>query len=257
MTIPAPDFTRSYKAALSDGDKWNAVKDNDASLDGRFVYAVRTSGVYCRPSCPSRLPKRANTAFFDGPAQAEAAGFRACKRCGGVPAPRKPHEDLIGYAIKKTALGYCLVGIGPRAIMSVELGDSPDTLRQAFRAQYINAVELHADHAAMGIIKNVVAIVENPNSPHAMPLDFQGTRFQKSVWDALRRIPAGQTATYSQIAKAIGKPNATRAVGAACGANRFAVLVPCHRAVRADGQSTGFRWGLERKEKLLQLEAAA
>ncbi|MBO9436667.1 methylated-DNA--[protein]-cysteine S-methyltransferase [Ruegeria sp. R13_0] len=239
---------------MTDGTR---SKTTTSFLDGRFVYAVRASGVYCRPSCPSRLPKRENTAFFDGPEQAEAAGFRACKRCGGIQAPRKPHEELVGYAIEKTAIGYCLVAIGPRAVMSVELGDSPDTLREAFCAQYTNAVELRTDHAAMRIIKNVVAIVENPKSSHAIPLDFQGTRFQKNVWNALRKIPAGQTATYAQIANAIGKPNAARAVGAACGANRFAVLVPCHRVLRADGTSKGFRWGLGRKKQLLQLGAAA
>ncbi len=257
MTMHTSVFPQSLESALSDDDRWNAVKDNDTSLDGRFVYVVRTSGVYCSPSCPSRQPKRENTAFFDGPEQAEAAGFRACKRCGGIPAPRKPHEELVGYAIEKTAIGYCLVAIGPRSVMSAELGDSPDTLRKEFCGQYINAVELPADHAAMRIISNVIEIVENPKSSHAIPLDFQGTRFQKNVWNALRRIPAGQTATYSQIANAIGKPNAARAVGAACGANRFAVLVPCHRVVRADGTSKGFRWGLGRKEQLLQLEAAA
>lgn len=236
---------------------WQAVLGNDRAFDGRFVYVVKTYGVYCRPSCPSRPPKRVNTAFYADPAAAEAAGYRACKRCGGVPAPLKPEQEAVGYHIAETALGHCLIGIGPRAVMSVELGDDPVSMADGFRAVYKNAFLLPSDHGAFGLLRQVEKIVSDPRQPHALPLDVQGTKFQKRVWNALRTIPAGQTVTYANLARAIGRPGAARAVGAACGANRLAVLIPCHRVVRADGGQSGFRWGPERKRRLLEMERGA
>lgn len=243
--------------ASTDALYWQAVLGNDRGFDGTFVYAVKTYGVYCRPSCPSRPPKRENTAFYASPAAAEAAGFRACKRCGGVPAPLTPVQERIGYALIETALGQCLIGIGPRAIMSIELGDDTTSLITTFKARFENAVELGATHGARTLVDKVAHVVSNPRVPHALSLDLQGTPFQKRVWQALRKVPAGQTVTYSELARAIGQPNSARAVGTACGANRLAVLIPCHRVVRADGGLSGFRWGEERKRKLLALEAGA
>jgi AraC family transcriptional regulator of adaptative response/methylated-DNA-[protein]-cysteine methyltransferase len=343
-------------SAISEDERWEAVLRRDRRYDGRFVTAVRTTGIYCRPSCPARTPKRENVTFYHTPAEAEGAGFRACKRCnpdqqafeaqvteqvcdyigthlqarltldelGGVVNVSPHHlqrvfkratgitpkqyidarraEDLkarlkagegvtsavyeagyssssrvyehsdarlgmtpaayrkggkgmeITYTIVECPLGYLLVGATERGICVVRLGDTAEEL----------AAGLYADYPAAEIQEGrlsewVEPLLEHLNGdlPHLeLPLDVRATAFQWRVWEALRAIPYGETRTYSEVAQTIGNPKAVRAVANACAGNRVAVVIPCHRVVREDGDLGGYRWGLERKEWLLGKESA-
>ncbi len=346
--------------------RWTAVTTRDAAADGHFVFAVRTTGVYCRPSCPSRQPRRENVVFYRVPEAAEAAGYRACKRCrpkdarASDPALRKvrractridealvegesgppalaalakevatsphhllrlfkkhlgitPHEyadarrlelvkrhlrsgdgvsgalyaagygspsrlyersdaqlgmtpatyrrDGKGAAIEFTTvrspLGRLLVAATSRGLAAVSIGDDDARLERALHAEY-PAAEISRGDARLrpwitAILEHIAC--ERPNL--ALPLDLQATAFQWKVWRALQKIPYGSTATYGQIAREIGRPKAVRAVANACAHNRAALVIPCHRAVRADGDIGGYRWGAERKEKILAKERAA
>ncbi len=157
------------------------------------------------------------------------------------------------FAFGRCTLGAVLVGLTDRGVCRVALGDDPDAL-QAELPEVRLPRETTEDARLAEFVASVVTAIENPRQADAVPLDLQGTPFQRQVWDALRRIPAGETVTYTRLARQIGRPDAVRAVGAACGANPVAVLVPCHRALRADGGLGGYRWGLDRKRQLLDLE---
>ena len=340
---------------------WTAVANRDAGADGRFFYAVRTTGVYCRPGCASRLPLRANTVFFETTADAEAAGFRSCKRCrpaDGSAAARHlaaiekacarlrtsetmpslaeladaaavsrfhfhrvfkqitgvtPREyarshrlDRLGekldsgqpvaasiYAVGfgsssrayeaapaglgmtpgarrrggkgetirfvsiATPLGWALVAATGRGICMTALADDRDDLVAALRQRF-PAAELIAEDAGLrGWADRIVRFITAPEENLDLPLDIQGTAFQARVWRALQKIPLGKTASYSEIAAALGQPKAVRAVAQACAANKLALIVPCHRVVRSDGDLGGYRWGIERKRALLAREHAA
>jgi len=341
--------------------RWAAVLSRDPSADARFVYAVRTTGVYCRPSSVSRLPRPENVVFFDTPAQAEAAGYRPSKRatpdrtdlaeqhtaivsraCRQIAEAEQPptlnelaepagmspwhfhrvfksvtgltpkayasahradkvrtklartgtitdamydagfnsnsrfYESstrLLGmkpsdyrkggtnadirFAVGECFLGAILVAQSQRGVCAILLGEDPGQLVNDLQDQFHNARLIGADAGFEQLIAQVVGFVEAPGLGLDLPLDLQGTAFQQRVWQALSQIPPGATASYAQIAERIGAPGSFRAVAQACGANRLAVAIPCHRVVRSDGELSGYRWGVERKRKLLDREAEA
>lgn len=359
--IPAPAGTEAAQR-VEDDPRWRAVVARDAAEDGKFVYAVRTTGVYCRPSCPARQAKAENVAFFAGPAEAEAAGFRACRRCtpnaaslaeqhaatiaracraieaAETPPPlrqlaraaglspyhfhrvfkavtgltpkayatatrggrarqalveggrsvtaalydagfnssgrfyesadavlgmtpgayRAGGRDMaIRFALAECSLGSLLVAESARGICAIALGDDPDQLARELQDRFPNARLIGGDADFEAKVATVVGFVEAPRRGLDLPLDLRGTAFQQRVWQALRAIPPGETASYAEIARRIGVPTAARAVAGACAANPVAVAVPCHRVVRHDGALSGYRWGVQRKKALLEKEAQA
>jgi AraC family transcriptional regulator of adaptative response/methylated-DNA-[protein]-cysteine methyltransferase len=337
---------------------WAAVVAHDATQDGHFFYSVRTTGVYCRPGCASRQPRRENVAFYESTAAAEAAGFRPCKRCrpnegsqadrhvaaigracalirvrdelpslaeladaagisrfhfhrvfkqitgatprewgkahrlgrfadrldagegiaeaaygagfgassrayeaapnglGMTPAARRRggRGETIRYTIVSTWLGWAIVAATERGICMTALADSRAALESDLRRRFPSAELLPADAALSGWAERVVRYITRPGDTLDLPLDIRGTAFQARVWRALQKIPPGKTATYSDIAAALGQPQSVRAVAQACASNKLAVVVPCHRVVRRDGDLAGYRWGVERKRALLDRE---
>jgi len=347
----APEF-------LNDADRWLAVVGRDRRADGHFYYSVATTGVYCRPSCGARLPRRENVAFHLSTHHAEQAGFRACKRCrpdetdrqaaavaqacrsieqsetapslgeladaagfsrfhfhrvfkaatGVTPkayadadrarrmraaldrsgtvteaiydagfnsngrfyasAPRRlgmtPTRfrkggtgETLRFAVGETSLGAILVAATDKGIAAIQFGDDPEALLRGLQDRFPNAHLVGGDADFERLVAQVVGSVEKPSVGLDLPLDVRGTAFQQRVWQALRDIPAGTTASYADIAKRLGAPKAVRAVAGACAANAIAVAIPCHRVVRSDGALSGYRWGVERKRALLDREAAA
>ncbi|HZZ36866.1 MAG TPA: methylated-DNA--[protein]-cysteine S-methyltransferase [Caulobacteraceae bacterium] len=234
---------------LSDQSRWDAVQRRERAADGAFVFAVKTTGVYCRPTCAGR-PLRANVAFFDTPEAARAAGFRACKRC-------RPDEarERLRYSIAPCDLGSMLVCVSDAGLRAVLLGDDPAALRRDLEARFPKALIAEARlDAEVAAVRSVIA---SPGAPLNLPLDVRGGELAQAVWTALMAIPAGETASYADLARAIGRPRAARAVAQACAANPLPVVVPCHRVVRADGSLSGYRWGVARKQALIAREAAA
>ncbi len=347
-------------AATVADPRYAALRARDPAADGRFFVSIRSTGIYCRPSCASRPARPENIAFHDNAAAAEAAGFRPCKRCRPDQPPAaalhadtvaelcrfisaaeqpptlaelaaraaiSPHHlhrtfkaltgvtprayaaacraervrsglaqaggsvtdaiyqagygsnsrfyeqsdallgmtpsrfrkrgagERIQFAIGRCALGAILVARGERGICAVTLGDDPDTLVRDLHERFANATLTGGDVQFEQLVAQVVAFVDAPALGVELPLDLRGTAFQQRVWQALRRIPPGQTASYTEIAEAIGAPAAVRAVASACAANPVAVLVPCHRVLRQDGALSGYRWGVQRKRALLDREA--
>jgi AraC family transcriptional regulator, regulatory protein of adaptative response / methylated-DNA-[protein]-cysteine methyltransferase len=349
----APSLTR-------DEERWQAVKNRDSAFDGKFLFAVRTTGVFCRPSCASRPAKRENVTFFPTVAEAEKAGFRACKRCRpdrlGAPDPqiaavkracerieqaeeapklaklavsaglsryhfhrvfksitgvtpkayavqtraRRAADKLrtagtvteaiydsgfnsssrfyentdarlgmtpgaarrggagtvIRFAVGQASLGAVLVAATKKGVCAILLGDDPDALVRDLQDRFPRAEFEGGNPEFERMVAEVVGLVEAPAQRLDLPLDIRGTAFQQKVWAALSAIPPGKTATYKEIARAIGQPKAVRAVAQACGANPLAIAIPCHRVVRSDGDLSGYRWGVERKRKLIDREAA-
>ena len=351
---------------LTEDGQWAAVMARD---DADFYYSVRTTGVYCRPSCAARRPRRENVAFHATPADAEQAGFRPCRRCRpdeapaaerraatiaaacraienaaskGEPQPavddlaaaagmtrahfhrsfkavtgltpkayavevrsRRVREALatggatgtvtdaiydagfnsngrfyatssatlgmtpttyraggagltIRFGVGECSLGSVLVAATDVGVCAILLGDDPNSLLHDLEDRFPGATLTGGDTAAAfeQWMSAVVALVDDPRTGLDLPLDVRGTVFQQRVWQALRAIPAGSTATYSEIAATIGAPTAVRAVAAACAANKLAVAIPCHRVVRTDGSLSGYRWGVDRKRLLLERETA-
>ncbi|WP_343583894.1 bifunctional DNA-binding transcriptional regulator/O6-methylguanine-DNA methyltransferase Ada [Pseudomonas sp.] len=341
--------------------RWQAVESRETAATGHFVYAVRTTGIYCQPGCKSRLAKRTNVEFYDTPAAAEAAGYRACKRCTATsnpsatrhsqlvtracrlieasdPAPgldqlsaqlavspfhlhrlfkaetgltpkayatafrarrlRAHLEDgqrsvtdaiydagynsnsrfyesadqrlgmrprqyraggagaTIHFALGQCSLGAILVAQSEKGICAILLGGDPEALLHDLQDQFPKARLIGGDSAYERLVAEVVGFVEAPALGLALPLDVQGTAFQERVWQALREVPAGSRVSYTDIAERIGAPKAVRAVAMACAANHIAVAIPCHRVVRRDGDISGYRWGVERKQQLLKRETA-
>jgi AraC family transcriptional regulator of adaptative response/methylated-DNA-[protein]-cysteine methyltransferase len=245
--------------------RWQSMVARDAAADGKFFYSVKTTGVYCRPSCAARMARPENVAFHATCAAAERAGFRPCRRCKPDALPGvKPPADRIGganaairFAVGKCSLGSILVAESERGICSILMGDDADALVCDLRDRFPHARLIGADKAFEQRIEQVAAFVEAPAIGLDFPLDIRGTAFQQKVWQALREIPAGATASYGEIAARIGAPRAVRAVAQACAANSLAVVIPCHRVVRNDGDLSGYRWGVERKRSLLAREARA
>ncbi len=338
---------------------WQAVLTRDNTSDGAFVYAVRSTGIYCNPSCPSRKPQREQILFFTRPEAAEQAGFRACRRCRpGEPSllenqvelvqqtcryieshlegpvtlatlgeqvhlspyhlqrvfkrvmgitPRQYAEAYrlgqlktqlkdgnsvtralyevgyssssrlyertpaqlgmtptvyrrggkgmcINYTIVNCPLGRILVAATEKGVCAVCLGDSDTSLESTLISEYPSA-QIQRDDHQLGQWVNALLDYLSGEQPHLnLPIDVQATAFQWRVWEALQAIPYGSTRSYSEIAQAIGKPGATRAVAQACATNPVALIVPCHRVVRQNGDSGGYRWGKERKQRLLAQE---
>ncbi|WP_454727570.1 MULTISPECIES: bifunctional DNA-binding transcriptional regulator/O6-methylguanine-DNA methyltransferase Ada [Cupriavidus] len=341
--------------------RWARVLARDPAADRDFVYAVKTTGVYCRPSSPSRLPRPENVEFFDTPQAAEAAGYRpsrraapdqsaaaaqhaalvaeACRRIEQAAEPpaldalaraaglspfhfhrvfkavtgltprayasahraRRVRDRLgragsvteaiyeagfnansrfyetagqmlgmtasryraggadadIRFAVGQCSLGAILVAQSERGVCAILLGDDPDALARELQDQFPRANLIGGDAGFEQLVARVVGLIEAPSLGLDLPLDVRGTAFQERVWQALREIPPGTTASYAEIAARIGAPKAVRAVAQACGANHLAVAIPCHRVVRSDGQLSGYRWGVERKRELLEREGTA
>ena len=352
---------RKIEAGPTTGDeaRWEAVLTRDVRADGAFVLAVRSTGIYCRPSCPARRPRRDNVIFFSSPEAAAREGFRPCRRChpdqassspaevvaqacryiethldgpltlaaisrsvGTAPHPlRRAFQRVLGltprqyveacrlrqvkerlrdgdnvttalyaagygsssrlyerapthlgmtpatyrrggrgmrirYTIVNSPLGRLLVGATDRGICAVSLCDSDDVLVAALEREY-PAAEIERD--TLGLNRWVAPFLTylNGREPHLeLPIDVRATAFQRQVWEALRAIPYGTTLSYSRVARAVGRPSAVRAVARACATNPAALLIPCHRVVREDGGLGGYRWGMERKQRLLSLERA-
>lgn len=344
---PAPDDAR-----------WDAVLARDAASDGSFYYSVATTGIYCRPSCGARRPKRTHVRFHDSAEEAGAAGFQPCKRCKPdqpslfqqhamkvaeacrliEAAEEKPKlDDLAGavglspyhfhrifkatlgvtpkayaaehrnkrvretlqrsatvteaiyaagfnsngrfyaasgevlgmtpsefrsgapnaeikFAIGECSLGLVLVGASDKGVCAIFFGDDADELQRDLTKRFPRARLVGDDAPFRQLTSKVIRFVEDPSIGLALPLDIRGTAFQHRVWAALRHIPVGSTASYADIARAIGAPKSTRAVARACGSNLVAVAIPCHRVVGSDGSLTGYRGGIERKRALLAKE---
>jgi AraC family transcriptional regulator of adaptative response/methylated-DNA-[protein]-cysteine methyltransferase len=355
------DLAETARTATERDPRWRAVLARDGRADDSFVYAVTTTGVFCRPSCPARLARPENVRFFPNCEAAEGAGFRPCLRCrpkelgrdrqqaavvakicqmideAEEPLPlealaraagmspfhfhrvfkavtgvtpkayadqrraervraklaepetsvtaaiyeagfnsngrfyataknmlgMKPTDYRAGgtnteirFAIAECSLGSILVAASERGICAITLGDDPDALAREFQDRFPRATLIGGDAGFEQMVAAVIGFVEEPGTQLDLPLDVRGTAFQKRVWEALREIPAGTTATYAEIARRIGDPKAVRAVAGACAANAIAVAIPCHRVVRTDGSLSGYRWGVERKRALLTRESA-
>ena len=346
---------------LSNDARWEAVRRRDPAADGAFYYSVRTTGVYCRPSCAARLARRENVDFHLTCADAERAGFRPCKRCrpneaglaerhaatvakacslidaadempsldaladavdlsryhfhrvfkavtgltpkayvdarrgervrqelarsetvtqaiygagfnsngrfyaasdnllGMTPTEYRAggNGNVIRFAVGECSLGSILVAATDKGVCAIEFGDDPDALVHALQDRFPKAQLVGGDHTFEQLVGKVVGFIEAPARGLDLPLDIRGTAFQKRVWNAIRDIPAGATASYAELARRIGRPSASRAVAQACASNTLAVAIPCHRVVRRDGGLSGYRWGVERKEALLTRETAA
>jgi len=259
----------------TDQTRWEAIVQRNREADDAFVYGVLTTGVYCRPSCSSRLPNRENVQFFDSSEEAGQTGFRPCKRCNpDVPKKRrfyhgittipgmKPtdykheeHRMYIRYATEQCYLGWVLVAATAQGICTVDLGDSPEVLKEGLHTKFPKAQLQDNAPGFEVLVAKVLTFLESPHLGFDLPLDIQGTAFQRRVWKALQEIPAGTTASYTDIAARIGQPKAVRAVAQACAANAIAVVIPCHRVRRGSGELGGYRWGVERKRALLQRES--
>ena len=166
-------------------------------------------------------------------------------------------DQPIRFVTVPSPLGSVLVACSARGISAVLLGDDPTELATEVQRRFPGATPAGADPEITALARRVIEVIESPACETDLPLDLRGTDFQRAVWDVLRAIPAGTTATYAQIATQLGRPAAVRAVGQACGANHVAVLVPCHRVLRGDGSLSGYRWGVERKRTLLERERRA
>ena len=362
MSMPMTEMREPNKARAParDEERWQAVKRRDPGFDGKFFFAVRTTGIYCRPSCPSRPAKRENVAFFSSAAEAEKAGYRACKRCrpdrldapdpqieavrracaeieqaeeepklaelaasaglssyhfhrvfktitgvtpkayaaetrarraadrlrtaetvteaiydAGFNSSSRFYENTtarlgmtpgavrrggagvrIRFAVGEASLGTVLVAATSKGVCAITLGDDPETLVRDLQDRFPNAEFEGGDAEFERMVAVVVGLVEAPAQRLDLPLDIRGTAFQQRVWAALSAIPPGKTATYKEIARAIGQPTAVRAVAQACAKNPLAVAIPCHRVVRTGGDLSGYRWGVERKRELIAREAA-
>jgi|SRR5579859_1387010 len=347
---------------MNEASFWQAVLARDRAFDGRFVFAVRSTGIYCRPSCPARRPRREQVLFFPLIEAAEQAGFRPCRRCrpaeygytneqmdltqqacdfieahleedltlatlgaqlhispfhlqrsfkrilgitprqyaetrrmgqfktrlkeGGTvtsamyeagfrsssrlyeraPAHlgmtpttyRKGGQGMsITYTIVDCPLGRLLVAATERGICAVSLGASDATLEGFLQHEYPAAQIQRDDAGLQGTINAILTYLNGHQLNLNLPIDVQATAFQRQVWETLRAIPSGSTRSYSEIAQALGNPKATRAVARACATNPVALVIPCHRVVREDGELGGYRWGIERKQQLLNQEKAA
>jgi AraC family transcriptional regulator of adaptative response/methylated-DNA-[protein]-cysteine methyltransferase len=352
---------KTLAAETTRDPRWAAVAARDPKADGGFFYSVRTTGVYCRPSCAARLARPENVSFHATAEAAQRAGFRPCKRCKPDQAARaeqqaatiaelcryiagadetptlaqlaqhagispyhlhrlfkrvtgltpkvyaaagragRVREQLerggsvtaaiydagynsngrfyeesnqvlgmtpteyrdgggdteISFAIGECSLGAILVATSHRGVAAISIGDDPQALVQTLQDRFPHARLIGGDAGFEQLVARVVGLVEAPALGLDLPLDVRGTAFQQRVWQALRAIPAGETASYAEIARRIGAPKSVRAVAQACGANLLAVAIPCHRVVRTDGALSGYRWGVERKRTLLQREAQA
>lgn len=263
MAISSTPYPAAY---ATDAARWQAVSGRNSGADGAFCFAVKTVGVFCRPSCPSTRPKRVNVVFFDTPTQAGEAGYRPCKRCrpletvpgyAGTRLPARNGAETIRYAFALSSLGSVLIATSARGVCAVSLGDDTGLMLAALQTDFGDATLTAAGSELDALARDVVRLVETPRRDHSLALDIRGTDFQQAVWDILATLAPGETVSYADIAARLERPEAVRAVARACGANRLAVVIPCHRVVRKSGDVSGYRWGVERKKTLLAREAAA
>lgn len=359
MTAKSKPASIRPEVMVENDPRWERIVARDRSADGQFWYAVKTTGVYCRPSCPSRMANVGNVSLHGTLAEAKATGFRPCKRCNpdGPPAdvanaaivaracrlierseevpsltslakaadlsashfhrvfksvtgltPKgyaEAHQasrvrdelakgrsvteamygagfnsssrfyeksrDMLGmtptqyrtgaanedlrFAVGQSSLGAILVASSDKGVVSILIGDDPDGLVRDLQDRFPKARLVGGDEQYESMVARVVSFVEAPAIGLNLPLDVRGTAFQRRVWQALQRIPVGQVASYSEIARRIGAPKSVRAVAGACAANNIAVAIPCHRVVRNNGALSGYAWGVERKRQLVAREA--
>jgi AraC family transcriptional regulator of adaptative response/methylated-DNA-[protein]-cysteine methyltransferase len=345
---------------ISDDSRWQAVLSRDGASDGKFVFAVSSTGVYCRPSCPSKRPRRENVSFFTHPQEAETAGFRACLRCRPKALAGNPRQQLvkamcryieqhldepltlatlsaefgqsafhlqrtfkallgvtpkeyadscrmrdfrqklkaghsvtramhdagysstsrlysrtatelgmdpakyrrgaiaapIRYTCTDSPLGRMLIAATEKGICSIQFADSDEELEQSLRQEFPFAVRRGDDKELTALAQNVIGQMRGSEPAETLPLDIRATAFQRRVWTYLQSLGFGETRSYADVARAIRRPSAVRAVARACARNPVAIAIPCHRIVRTDGNLGGYRWGLQRKETLLQMEGA-
>jgi AraC family transcriptional regulator of adaptative response/methylated-DNA-[protein]-cysteine methyltransferase len=344
-----------------DARRWQAVVNRDTSLDGTFVFGVSSTGVFCRPSCPAKRPRRENVSFFGHALEAEQAGYRACLRCRPKAVDGNPQSALVRamcrfieqhtedrltlgllakefqrssfhlqrtfqsvlgvspkaymdacrlrqvkqnlqaghsvttalyaagygsssrlyertaaqlgmtpekyrrgavaavvrYTIANSPLGRMLIAATDKGICAIQFADSDQQLQQGLIREFPFAVRRRDDPTMAQWRVSLTSLMEGREANPSLPLDIRATAFQRRVWEALQKIPRGETRSYSAVAKKIGMPKATRAVARACATNPVAVAIPCHRVVRQDGELGGYRWGVERKEQLLTMEKEA
>ena len=240
-SLSSHHFHRVFKAvtgvtpkAYADAHRASEVRAHLASGRGSVTDAIFDAGY----NANSRFYEQANAMLGMQPRQYRAGGMDA----------------RIVFALGECALGAILVARSDKGVCAISLGDDPDALLRELQDRFPNALLVGGDAAFEQLVARVVGLVETPNIGIDLPLDVRGTAFQQRVWQALRKIPAGQTASYAQIADAIGTPRSVRAVAGACAANTLAVAIPCHRVVRSDGALSGYRWGVERKRELLERE---
>ena len=342
----------------SNDERWAAVMNRDCAASGEFVYSVTTTGIYCRPGCAARRPRREHVRFYASGKDAENAGFRPCRRClpnepplaerharavaaacrvvetaegmpdldalaqaagmsrfhfhrvfkaatgctprayaaacradrtrevlrssrtvtdaiynagfnssgrfyatspemlGMTPAffRRGGAGETIRFAVGECSLGSILVAATARGVCAILLGDDPAALVHDLEDRFPRAEVVGGDGEFESLVAQVVGFVEAPASGLDLPLDVRGTVFQRRIWQALRDIPAGATASYRAIADRVGSPTVVRAVARACASNPLAIAIPCHRVIRNDGTLGGYRWGVERKRVLLARE---
>ncbi|QDA57550.1 bifunctional DNA-binding transcriptional regulator/O6-methylguanine-DNA methyltransferase Ada [Thermomonas aquatica] len=236
-------FHRVFKAATGLTPK--------AYADAQRARAVRTTLARGTTSVTEAIfdaGYNANSRFYE---QADAVlGMKPSQyRAGGV-------DARIAFAIGQSSLGAILVARSQRGVCAISLGDDPDALLRELQDRFPRAELIGGDAGFEQLVAQVVGMIEQPNLGIDLPLDVRGTAFQQRVWDALRKIPAGETASYAQIAQRIGSPKSVRAVAQACASNTLALAIPCHRVVRSDGALSGYRWGVARKRELLAREAA-
>jgi AraC family transcriptional regulator, regulatory protein of adaptative response / methylated-DNA-[protein]-cysteine methyltransferase len=358
-------FTQaSYAVAVKDDTQTlylEALWQRDKTFDGKFVYAVKSTRIYCRPSCPSRKPKSENIELFNLPELAKQAGYRACKRChpdeakvvdtqlekiqaicnyiehhieaisldslskafslspshlqrtftnivgvspqayaeaqrmnkikaalqsgddisgavyeagygsasrlyskasselGMTPKTykQKGKDTLIHYSVTDSPFGKILVAATEKGICAVRLADTEKELMGMLETEFSNADLVHNDAMLKTYVESILANLEG-KLPHLdLPIDVKATAFQKRVWQELQKIPYGETRSYSDVAKAMGEPKAVRAVARACATNSVGIVIPCHRVIGANGSLSGYRWGVERKRKLLEQEGSS
>jgi AraC family transcriptional regulator of adaptative response/methylated-DNA-[protein]-cysteine methyltransferase len=242
-------------APLTDDDRYRAMAARDPQAEGRFVVAVRTTGIFCTPTCPARpLPR--NVEFHATGWEALAAGFRPCRRCR----PMGPETDRrLTINRFETPLGTMVAAAVDEGVAILEFAD-----RRSLRTELRDASRRLGGFPTIGQHPHLDAVQDQlydyfagTRATFDLPLAPTGTPFEESVWAWLRSIPAGETRTYGQGAAAVGRPQAVRAIGRANGANRVAIVIPCHRVIGSGGDLTGYGGGLWRKQALLDLEARA
>jgi AraC family transcriptional regulator, regulatory protein of adaptative response / methylated-DNA-[protein]-cysteine methyltransferase len=353
-----PSMKAEFSSKAGADPRWKAVVARDASRDGEFVFAVSSTGVFCRPSCPARRPRRENVKFFSGAEQAERAGYRACLRCrpkslrGNEPAhlakaicrfiehhldepitlerlgeefgqspfhlqrrfkavvgitprayadscrlrllkrnlqsgdsvtramydagygsssrlyertaaqlgmtPDKYRRGAVAATVRYTCadspLGRMLIAATERGICAIQFAPSDDELIEGLKREFPFAVRKADQSGLRSLVGSLLRHMRGKELESSLPLDIRATAFQRRVWAYLQSIPFGETRSYSEVAHAIGQPKAARAVARACASNAVAVEIPCHRVVREDGSMGGYRWGMERKKALLEME---
>ena len=246
---------------------WEAIIHCDPAYDGKFYYGVHTTGIFCRPSCKSKKPKRENVSTFKTIDEALSAGFRPCKRCRpeemrrqAVPTPRKKGEMMQNaekvYWSSLNHKGWILyAAVTSNGLCCVTLPNESFEDLTGFVQKHIPDAMLERNEAALApYLRELKEYLEGKRQQFSVPLDLRGTPFQVAVWKSLLQIPYGQWTTYSDIAASIGRPSAVRAVGAAIGANPIPFVIPCHRVIGKNGKLTGYSGGLELKSALLKLE---